>query len=424
MSQIIWKGKPFKSLSFGKNFEKAGRNFSGKITIFHRGGGSKKLYRRIDYERKNVAQGSVERIEYDPNRTARIALIRWSNVKLENSKINFNSYKNRNFYFSDQLKQKESVDTNVMQPEDQKFLIQNETKRPNRLRNSRLGNVQNAQIGSKTASIRNLNSFDLWNSLNHPKSIPPSAPSVSFTDSNKIKSFSKIAFSYILAWEDIQPGDQIYNFESITSKEISTKKNQFSVDLSHAEIMNDFNLNVATSFLDSNDFPKELNSKALSVKQLYQKKGVSMPLYLVPLGSMIYNIELQPGKGGQLVRAAGTCAQLVKKDEMNTSDLSVSSTSSSCLIRMPSGQQQRLDSHCRVTIGTVSNATHATRQLRKAGQKRWLGFRPVVRGVAMNPIDHPHGGGEGRTKGGRPSVSPWGKPSKCGFGSLNKFRRK
>ena len=91
---------------------------------------------------------------------------------------------------------------------------------------------------------------------------------------------------------------------------------------------------------------------------------------------------------------------------------------------MPSGQQQRLDSHCRVTIGTVSNATHATRQLRKAGQKRWLGFRPVVRGVAMNPIDHPHGGGEGRTKGGRPSVSPWGKPSKCGFGSLNKFRRK
>ena len=133
-------------------------------------------------------------------------------------------------------------------------------------------------------------------------------------------------------------------------------------------------------------------------------------------------------KGGQLVRAAGTCAQLIKKDEINTSVLNTFSTTkvpaglSWCLVRMPSGQQQRLDSQCRVTIGNVSNVNHATHHLKKAGQKRWLGFRPVVRGVAMNPIDHPHGGGEGRTKGGRPSVSPWGKPSKGGFRSNHKLK--
>ena len=83
-----------------------------------------------------------------------------------------------------------------------------------------------------------------------------------------------------------------------------------------------------------------------------------------------------------------------------------------CMVRLPSGRKLLIDSRCRATIGVVSNTAHNTRKLKKAGQKRWLGRLPVVRGVAMNPIDHPHGGGEGRTKGGRPSVSPWGKPAK------------
>ena len=85
------------------------------------------------------------------------------------------------------------------------------------------------------------------------------------------------------------------------------------------------------------------------------------------------------------------------------------------LVRLPSGLEKVIDSRCRATIGIVSNPNHGARKLRKAGQSRWLGRRPIVRGVAMNPVDHPHGGGEGRTKGGRPSVSPWGKPTKAGF---------
>jgi ribosomal protein L2 len=84
-------------------------------------------------------------------------------------------------------------------------------------------------------------------------------------------------------------------------------------------------------------------------------------------------------------------------------------------VRLPSGVEKLIDSRCRATIGIVSNPNHGARKLRKAGQSRWLGRRPIVRGVAMNPVDHPHGGGEGRTKGGRPSVSPWGKPTKAGF---------
>lgn len=389
MSQIVWKGKPFKSLSFGRKFEKAGRNFTGRITIFHRGGGSKKLYRRVDYERRNVAQGLVERVEYDPNRTAQIALIRWSDLTLGNFRMNFQSSLNP-------LSLPRAFGPGGSTEGRQRF----DRKHSNKISNG-------------TVSKRNPNSSDLLiKTQNHSNSTQRTC---SFDRSNILKSSSKVAFSYILAWDDIQPGDEIYNFENLTRLNMFTSKNQLSGDVPHVTTINS---------LSQNDFSKEMNFKTISVKHLYQKKGVSLPLHLVPVGSMIYNVELQPGKGGQLVRAAGASAQLVKKDEMDTFNVTLSFAPSSCLIRMPSGQQQRLDSRCRVTIGTVSNVNHATRQLKKAGQKRWLGFRPVVRGVAMNPIDHPHGGGEGRTKGGRPSVSPWGKPSKGKFGSLHKFRHK
>ena len=131
------------------------------------------------------------------------------------------------------------------------------------------------------------------------------------------------------------------------------------------------------------------------------KLGNSLPLKKIPIGTLIHNIELKPGKGGQLSRSAGSYAQLIKKE-----------ASSYGMIRLPSGEQRLISLECMATVGTVSNLDNKNINLGKAGAKRWLNRRPVVRGVAMNPVDHPHGGGEGRTSGGRPSVTPWGKATK------------
>ena len=145
--------------------------------------------------------------------------------------------------------------------------------------------------------------------------------------------------------------------------------------------------------------------------------GSCMPLAAMRIGTMIHNIEVNPGQGGKLVRAAGTCAKILKEP-----------TSRYCLIKLPSGAEKLIDSRCRATIGMVSNPSHGARKLRKAGQSRWLGRRPVVRGVAMNPVDHPHGGGEGRSKSsgnhGRCSLTPWGKPCKSGYKTGPLKRRK
>ena len=130
------------------------------------------------------------------------------------------------------------------------------------------------------------------------------------------------------------------------------------------------------------------------------KVGNSMPLRSVPLGSVIHNIELKPGKGGQLVRSAGTSAQLVARENGYAT------------LRLRSGETRKVSDSCRATLGEVSNSEHSLRQLGKAGAKRWRGVRPTVRGVVMNPVDHPHGGGEGKTSGGRHPVTPWGVPTK------------
>lgn len=122
------------------------------------------------------------------------------------------------------------------------------------------------------------------------------------------------------------------------------------------------------------------------------------------IGTLIHNIELRPGEGAKMVRAAGTVAKILKEP----------SAARRVLIRLPSGVEKLVDARCRATIGSVSNPSHGAKKLRKAGHSRWLGRRPVVRGVAMNPIDHPHGGGEGKSKGHH-SVSPWGKPTKGGY---------
>ena len=128
--------------------------------------------------------------------------------------------------------------------------------------------------------------------------------------------------------------------------------------------------------------------------------GNAMPMRNIPVGTVIHNIEMKVGKGGQIARSAGTYAQMVGKD------------SGYALLKLGSGEQRIIRAECMATIGAVSNPDQKNINLGKAGRKRWLGKRPQVRGVAMNPVDHPHGGGEGRTSGGRHPATPWGKPTK------------
>jgi large subunit ribosomal protein L2 len=130
------------------------------------------------------------------------------------------------------------------------------------------------------------------------------------------------------------------------------------------------------------------------------KPGNAMPLERMPVGTIVHNIELKPRKGGQVARSAGAYAQYVGRDQ------------GWAILRLNSGEQRRVHGSCLATVGAVSNQDHSNTSLGKAGRSRWLGRKPVTRGVAMNPIDHPHGGGEGRTSGGRHPVSPWGKPTK------------
>ncbi|UQZ89253.1 50S ribosomal protein L2 [Deltaproteobacteria bacterium Smac51] len=139
------------------------------------------------------------------------------------------------------------------------------------------------------------------------------------------------------------------------------------------------------------------------------KPGNAMSLKSVPLGSLVHNVEMKPGKGGQLARGAGNYAQVMAKEGSYT------------LLKLPSGEMRLVLSACKATIGQLSNSDHNSISLGKAGRKRWLGRRPHVRGVAMNPVDHPLGGGEGRSSGGRHPVSPWGMPTK-GFKTRKKSK--
>ena len=231
----LWKGKPVKTLTEGLS-KSGGRNNRGRQTTYSRGGGHKRNYRIVDFKRSREGTASVERIEYDPNRTAFIALIKYEDGTL----------------------------------------------------------------------------------------------------------------SYILAPQRLNEGDQVVT---------------------------------GTSGVDV-------------------KPGNCMPLGNIPVGTIIHNVEMKPGKGGQIARSAGAYAQLVGRDR------------SMALLRLKSGETRMVSSECRATVGAVSNQDHMNTNDGKAGRSRWRGRRPVVRGVAMNPIDHPHGGGEGRTSGGRHPVTPWGKPTK------------
>ena len=231
----LFKGRPVKKLTQGLT-KKGGRNNTGRITARRIGGGSKRLYRIVDFKRrKHDVQATVERIEYDPNRTAFIALIRY--------------------------------------------------------------------------------------------------------DDNEQ--------AYILAPQRLGVGDRVVSGEKVDVK-----------------------------------------------------PGNAMPFSGMPVGTIVHNIELKPGKGGQIARAAGAYAQFVGRD------------GGYAQIRLNSGELRMVRQECMATVGAVSNPDHSNQNLGKAGRKRHMGKRPAVRGVAMNPIDHPHGGGEGRTSGGRTPVTPWGKDTK------------
>ena len=230
----LWKGKPVKSLTEGLH-KTGGRNNQGRITSFWRGGGAKRRYRLIDFKRRKTGVATVERLEYDPNRTGFIALLRYEDGEQ----------------------------------------------------------------------------------------------------------------SYILAPQRLQAGDKVEAGERCDVR-----------------------------------------------------PGNAMPMRSIPIGTIVHNVEMRPGAGGKIARAAGSYVQLVGRD------------AGLALLRLNSGEVRMIPSECMATIGAVSNPDNSNQTLAKAGRNRWKGRRPHVRGVAMNPIDHPHGGGEGRTSGGRHPVTPWGKPTK------------
>ena len=143
-----------------------------------------------------------------------------------------------------------------------------------------------------------------------------------------------------------------------------------------------------------------VGDKVIAAKKTDVKPGNAMELGQVPVGTIVHNVEMKPGKGGQIARSAGTYVQVVGRDK------------GMVMVRLNSGEQRYIHSDCMATVGAVSNPDNQNQNFGKAGRSRWQGKRPLTRGVAKNPVDHPHGGGEGRTSGGRHPVTPWGKPTK------------
>jgi len=190
---------------------------------------------------------------------------------------------------------------------------------------------------------------------------------------------------------------------------VDFKRNKFDIPATVVNLQYDPNRTAFIALLKYKDgekayilAPQRLakGDTVIAGKKADIKPGNAMPIRAIPVGTIIHNIEMKPGKGGQIARSAGAYAQLVGRD------------GGYAQIRLKSGEVRLIHQECMATIGAVSNPDHMNINLGKAGRKRWLGKRPQVRGVAMNPVDHPHGGGEGRTSGGRHPVTPWGKPTK------------
>ncbi len=194
-----------------------------------------------------------------------------------------------------------------------------------------------------------------------------------------------------------------------TYRIIDFKRRKFDVEGTVQRIEYDPNRTAFIALIEYDDgelayiiAPQRLGvgDKILAANRADIKPGNAMPIGSIPVGTIIHNVELKPGKGGQLARSAGAYVQFVGRE------------AGYALLRLTSGEVRRVRAECMASIGAVSNPDQKNINLGKAGRKRWLGRRPVVRGVVMNPIDHPHGGGEGRTSGGRHPVTPWGVPTK------------
>jgi large subunit ribosomal protein L2 len=199
---------------------------------------------------------------------------------------------------------------------------------------------------------------------------------------------------------------------------IDFKRNKFGIPGKVATIEYDPNRSARIALINYADGEKRyiLAPVGLQVGQMVLAgpeadilTGNALPIRNIPLGTQIHNIELKPGKGGQMARSAGSFAQLVAKDTERAQ------------LRLPSGEIRIVSVLCMATIGQVGNVEHENVSVGKAGRTRWKGIRPTVRGVAMNPVDHPHGGGEGKTSGGRHPVSPWGQPTR-GYKTRNNKR--
>lgn len=200
---------------------------------------------------------------------------------------------------------------------------------------------------------------------------------------------------------------------------VDFKRNKFDVPAKVATIEYDPNRSACIALLHYRDGEKRyiLAPSGIKVGDLIVaglkadiKPGNALPMSKIPVGTILHNIELHPGRGGQMARAAGTYAQLVAKEEKYA------------LLRLPSGEVRKVLVSNYATVGQVGNLDHEKVTIGKAGRNRWLGRRPKVRGVAMNPVDHPLGGGEGRSSGGRHPVTPWGKPTK-GYKTRNRKKQ-
>nr|AHI16060.1 ribosomal protein L2 [Bazzania trilobata] len=512
MKNSCWKGKALKQLTFHFKRSSAGRNSSGRITVFHRGGGSKRLDRKIDFKRSTSSMGIVERIEYDPNRSSWIALVRWIEGVLRPGKhpARADGRKEKNmfffgllFSFSSLSGQARGIKYEKTRPGGGQILESSWVLRPRDLRAKKvalrplgLGLPSVAVAGAKPAffasrgpspltgrerlsALREENTFSRsegqrWRthsgapkmkslvlpwyqgqkagngstisahdtgkrarrpemsggfphtilgrrtrdprdrhvvldpSLYKPEHAPRALRDVGPSGSGRVLRTSE-PFTYILASEKLEAGKTVMNFHW------SKPSTPLNYHQSSQKANGPSGLRVETA-RDSQawlhgDYASSENKYILD--SYYQMVGNCIPLAKIPIGTWVHNIERNPGQGAKLTRSAGTFAQIIKKVE-NTPQ---------CIVRLPSGVDKLIDSRCRATIGIVSNPNHGRHKLNRAGQSRWLGRRPIVRGVAMNPVDHPHGGGEGRTKGGRPSVSPWGRPTKGGFKTVVRKRR-
>jgi len=385
----------FKRLCVSRKRNTAGRNCSGVITAYHRGGGSKQLFRQIDWKRNVFSQGIVETIEYDPNRSSQIALVRWLYQKKPEPKfvLKHDGIQTiRQLFFKTLFKNpffKAQFLNSEFKASDFKSL--DPTKNLNHffvLQNAALPNckTKSKRFGAKIFGFRIFSRRNFFLQLEKKlKGLPQSKRFGDFFPKrNNLK-----PLSYILAADQLKVGQIVRNYPNYHLDEPQFENDPFR-NLSHQN---------KSEGLSNQNKPLEL-----------PQTSDTMYLHDISVGTVIHNIELKPNQGAKLVRSAGTFAQLIQKyDEKGLA-----------LIRLPSNANIWLDLRCKASIGIVSHPAHITLKLKKAGQTRWLGKRPIVRGVAMNPIDHPHGGGEGRTKGGRPSVSPWGKPTKSGFRTRSK----